>query len=169
LVCVCLYLAFRPLGLFKRVIQRKNKPLRKGGNTHDCSWSNCIQVPCTCHLLTCVYSNWHACICHASATIANLLAFATCNLREKTRGDTKPACVNLGSAGLGSVWQTTSSLFIVDPTKPKDESLQSVCSTGLDIRSRDVDTLCDEASYGNSYARGFSKGSIPKPGDPTEN
>jgi hypothetical protein len=35
---------------------------------------------------------------------------------------------------------TTLSLFIVDPTKPKDESLQSVRSTGHDIRSRVVDT-----------------------------
>jgi hypothetical protein len=44
------------------------------------------------------------------------------------------------SAGLGSLWQTTSSVFIVDPTKPEDESLQSVRSTGHEIRSRDVDT-----------------------------
>jgi hypothetical protein len=42
-------------------------------------------------------------------------------------------------AGLGSIWQTTSSVFIVDATKPKDESLQSVRSTRHDIRSRDVD------------------------------
>jgi hypothetical protein len=49
----------------------------------------------------------------------------------------------MNSAGLGSIWETTSSLFIVDPTKPKNKSLQSVCSvhsTGHDIRSGDVDT-----------------------------
>jgi hypothetical protein len=56
-------------------------------------------------------------------------------------------------------------------------SLQSVCSTGHDIRSRDVDTQGTagpqvqghSASYGKSYARGFSAGSNLKPGDPAEN
>jgi hypothetical protein len=37
---------------------------------------------------------------------------------------------------LGSIWETTPSVFIVAPTKPKDESFQSVRSTGHDIRSR---------------------------------
>jgi hypothetical protein len=47
---------------------------------------------------------------------------------------------------------------------PKDESLQSLRSTGQGIRSRDVDTHGTagpqvqgrSASYGKSYARGFS-------------
>jgi hypothetical protein len=62
-------------------------------------------------------------------------------------------------------------------TKPKYGSLQSVHSTGHDIRSRDVHTHGmagpqvhgRSANYGKSYARGFSAGSNPKPGDPTEN
>jgi hypothetical protein len=72
--------------------------------------------------------------------------------------------------------ETTLSIFIVDPTKPKDES-QLVRSTGHDIRKRDVDThgtagpqvLGRSVSYGKSYARGFSAVSNPKRGDPAEN
>jgi hypothetical protein len=60
------------------------------------------------------------------------------------------------------------SLFIVNPTKTKDESLQSVHSTGHDIRSRNVNThgtagpqvQGHSANYGNSYARSFSAGRI---------
>jgi hypothetical protein len=70
-----------------------------------------------------------------------------------------------------------SSVFLVDPTKPKDESLQSVRSTGHIIRSRDVDThgtagpqvQSRSTSYGKSYARGFAAGSSPKPGNPADN
>jgi hypothetical protein len=62
-------------------------------------------------------------------------------------------------------------------TKSKDESLLSVRSTGYDIRSRDVNThgtagpqvQSRSAKYGKGYARGFSLGSNPKPGDPAEN
>jgi hypothetical protein len=74
------------------------------------------------------------------------------------------------------LWETTSSVFIVDPTKLKDEGLQSVRSTGHDIRRRDMDTHCTggpqvqscSAGYGKSYARGLSPGSNPKLGDPAE-
>jgi hypothetical protein len=44
------------------------------------------------------------------------------------------------SASLGSFWETMSSLFIINPTKLKEESLQSVRSTGHDIWSCDVNT-----------------------------
>jgi hypothetical protein len=62
-------------------------------------------------------------------------------------------------------------------TKPKDVSLQSVRSTGHDIRSRDVDAhgtagpqfQSRSAKYRKSYARGFSERSNPKPGDSAEN
>jgi hypothetical protein len=80
---------------------------------------------------------------------------------------------------LGSIWETTSSVFVVDPTKTKDESLQSVfiSFTGHDIRSRDVDTHGTagpqvqgrSASYRKSYVRSFSAGSCPKPSDLAEN
>jgi hypothetical protein len=70
-----------------------------------------------------------------------------------------------------------SSLFIIDPTKPKDDSLQSVRSTGHGIRSRDVDThgaaglqvQGRSGSYGKNYARGVPAGSNPKRGDPAKN
>jgi hypothetical protein len=68
-------------------------------------------------------------------------------------------------------------IFIVDPTKSKDESLQLVRSSAHDIRSRDVAThgkagpqlQARYASYGTCYARGFSAGSKPKPGEVAEN
>jgi hypothetical protein len=58
----------------------------------------------------------------------------------------------------------------------KAESLQSVRSTGHDIRSRDVDTQGTvgpqvqgrSVSYGKSYARDVSARSNPKPGDQAE-
>jgi hypothetical protein len=48
--------------------------------------------------------------------------------------------MNNGTVVIFLIWETTSSLFIVNPIQPKDESLQSVRSTGHEIRSRDVDT-----------------------------
>jgi hypothetical protein len=73
------------------------------------------------------------------------------------------------------IYNTRSNLE--DPAKPRDESLQSVRSTGHGTQSRHVDTHGTagpqvrgrSASYGKSYARGFSAGSNPKLGDPAEN
>jgi hypothetical protein len=78
-------------------------------------------------------------------------------------------------------WETTSSVFLVDPTKPKYESLQSVRSTGHVTYGAETWTLparlvhnfkiwkARSAKYGKTYAWGFSAGSNPKPGDPPEN